>query len=181
MKRPTPSWLSSAIFYEIYPQSFLDTNGDGIGDLAGVISKLDYIQSIGCNAILAQSLFRVAIPGWRGGCARLLQNCAPVWQQRGYEETLRGVPESGIRVCLDLVAGHTSDEHPWFKQSARPEKNKYTNWYVWTDNAWCGPGGNLEGIKGCHQRDGAYVTNFFAFQPARIMALLPSPIRRSPT
>lgn len=71
-----------------------------------------------------------------------------------------------MRVCLDLVAGHTSINHPWFKASAEAKTNKYSNWYIWTDNAWKGPGDNLEGIKGCYERDGVFVTNFFAFQPA---------------
>jgi len=57
VKRPTPSWLSAAIFYELYPQSFLDTNGDGIGDLPGVIAKLDYIKSLGCNAVRLNPCF----------------------------------------------------------------------------------------------------------------------------
>jgi glycosidase len=69
-----------------------------------------------------------------------------------------------MRVCLDLVAGHTSTGHPWFKQSARAEKNKFTNRYVWTDSVWHGAG--LPAISGFSERDGVYATNFFHFQPA---------------
>jgi maltose alpha-D-glucosyltransferase/alpha-amylase len=166
MKRPTPSWLSSAIFYEVYPQSFLDTNGDGIGDLPGVISKLDYIQSIGCDAIWLNPCFESPF----GDAGYDVSDFYKVAQRYGSNADLKKLfkeaRKRGMRVCLDLVAGHTSDKHPWFKKSALPEKNKYTNWYVWTDNAWCRPGENLQGVNGCYPRAGAFVTNFFAFQPA---------------
>jgi maltose alpha-D-glucosyltransferase/alpha-amylase len=71
-----------------------------------------------------------------------------------------------MRVCLDLVAGHTSTDHPWFQASARPEKNKYSNWFIWTDNGWNDPGAPLTAIRGVYDRDGAFVVNFFAHQPA---------------
>ncbi len=74
--------------------------------------------------------------------------------------------ERGMRVVLDLVAGHTSVEHPWFKASAEERPNRYTNWYVWTSSVWeCAPY-PLQQINGYSTRDGNYVTNFFHFQPA---------------
>jgi len=69
-----------------------------------------------------------------------------------------------MHVCLDLVAGHTSNQHPWFKAAGRPEKNKYSNWYIWTDSAWNGTEPNA--IRGFSDRDGGYLPNFFYFQPA---------------
>ncbi len=74
--------------------------------------------------------------------------------------------EKGIKICLDLVAGHTSIEHPWFKESCKAEKNKYSNWYIWSDSVWAEPGGDLSAINGYAPRNGTYVTNFFHFQPA---------------
>jgi len=166
MKPTSPAWLAKAIFYEIYPQTFLDTNGDGIGDLPGVIEKLDYVQSLGCNAIWLNPCF-VSPFGDAGYDVADFYKVAPRYGtnadlQRLFAEAHR----RGMKVCLDLVAGHTSTDHPWFQASARPEKNKYTNWYVWTDNAWPKPKSNLDTVQGYSDRDGRYITNFFHFQPA---------------
>ena len=166
VQRPTPSWLSSAIFYEIYPQSFRDSNGDGIGDLPGVIEKLDYIRSLGCNAIWLNPCFESPFGDAGYDISDFYKVAARYGTNADLKRLFREAHKRGLKVCLDLVAGHTSTQHPWFQASARPEKNKYTNWYIWTDNGWKGPGGNLTGIKGVYDRDGAFVTNFFAFQPA---------------
>jgi maltose alpha-D-glucosyltransferase / alpha-amylase len=166
MQRPTPTWLSSAIFYEIYPQSFRDSNGDGIGDLPGVIEKLDYIQSLGCNAIWLNPCFMSPF-GDAGYDVSDFYKVAPRYGTNAdLKRLFRESHKRGIKVCLDLVAGHTSSAHPWFQASTRPEKNKYTNWYIWTDNGWKSPKGGLSSIKGVYNRNGTYITNFFAFQPA---------------
>jgi maltose alpha-D-glucosyltransferase/alpha-amylase len=166
MKRPVPSWLSTAIFYEIYPQSFRDSNGDGIGDLPGVIEKLDYIQSLGCTAIWLNPCFVSPY----GDAGYDVADFYKVGKRYGTNADLKRLfveaHKRGLKVCLDLVAGHTSTDHPWFRESAKAKKNKYSNWYIWTDNGWKSPGGKLEGIKGVYERDGVFVTNFFAFQPA---------------
>ena len=159
------SWLKNAVFYEIYPQSFYDTNGDGIGDLQGIIEKLPYIQSLGCNAIWMNpcydSPFRDA-----GYDVRDHKKVAPRY---GTEEDLVRLFEEahklGIRVLLDLVPGHTSEEHPWFRESARAEENAMSDRYIWTDNAFCG-GDGMPFIGGEHPRDATYIINFFKCQPA---------------
>lgn len=166
LSRPTPSWLPSAVFYEIYPQSFLDTNADGIGDLPGVIQKLDYIRSLGVDAIWLNPCF-VSPFGDAGYDVADFYNVDPRYGANAdLKRVFREAHKRGMKVCLDLVAGHTSDQHPWFQASAKPEKNKYTNWYVWTDSVWREPGKPLNGINGYSARDGNYVTNFFHFQPA---------------
>ena len=166
MKRPTPSWLANAIFYEVYPQSFLDTNGDGIGDLPGVIAKLDYIRSIGCDAIWLNPCFESPF-GDAGYDVSDFYKVAPRYGTNAdLKRLFKEAHERGMRVCLDLVAGHTSIEHPWFKESAKATKNKFSNWYVWTDNVWKGAGPGLSTVRGFSDRDGSYVTNFFHFQPA---------------
>ena len=163
-RSPVPAWLANAIFYEVYPQSFLDTNGDGIGDLPGVIDKLDYIRSLGCDAIWLNPCFESPF-GDAGYDISDFYKVAPRYGTNAdLKRLFREAHKRGMRVCLDLVAGHTSTEHPWFKQSARARKNQFTNRYVWTDSVWHVAG--IPAISGFSERDGTYVTNFFHFQPA---------------
>lgn len=164
MKRHTPSWLANAFFYEVYPQSFLDTNGDGIGDLPGVITKLDYIRSLGCNAIWLNPCFQSPF-GDAGYDVSDFYKVAPRYGTNAdLKRLFKEARKRGMRVCLDLVAGHTSTEHPWFKESAKAAKNQFTNRYVWTDSVWHKAG--VPAVSGFSERDGFYVTNFFHFQPA---------------
>jgi glycosidase len=164
MKRHTPSWIANAFFYEVYPQSFLDTNGDGIGDLPGVIAKLDYIRSLGCDAIWLNPCFESPF-GDAGYDISDFYKVAPRYGTNAdLKRLFKEAHKRDMRVCLDLVAGHTSTEHPWFKESAEAGKSEFTNRYVWTDNAWKGAG--VPAISGFSKRDGNYVTNFFHFQPA---------------
>ncbi len=166
MKRPTPAWLVNAIFYEVYPQSFLDTNGDGVGDLPGVIRKLDYIKSIGCDAIWLNPCF-VSPFGDAGYDVSDFYKVAPRYGTNAdLKRLFQEAHKRGLRVCLDLVAGHTSTEHPWFKESARAEKSKYSDWYIWTRSVWDRGIPSLRTVNGYGDRDGNYVTNFFWFQPA---------------
>lgn len=160
-----PAWLRTAVFYEIYPQSFLDTNGDGVGDLPGIIRNLDYIASLGCNAIWINPCW-VSPFGDAGYDVADFCRVAPRYGTNAdLRRLFREAHRRGLRVCLDLVAGHTSIEHPWFKASARPEKNQYSNWYVWSSSVW-EEVADLPTVQGFSARDGRYVANFFHFQPA---------------
>ncbi len=164
--RPEPTWLRNAIIYEIYPQSFRDTNGDGIGDLPGIIEKLDYIKSLGCDVIWLNPCFDSPF-GDAGYDVSDFLTVAPRYGTNDDLIRLFSIAHSkDMRVILDFVAGHTSVEHPWFRASARPQKNKYTNWYIWTDNVWSEAGPGLRSVQGYSDRDGSYLTNFFHFQPA---------------
>lgn len=160
-----PDWLKDAVFYEIYPQSFKDGNGDGIGDFEGIIEKLDYVRELGCNAIWLNPCFDSPFRD-AGYDVRDYKKAAPRY---GTNEDLARLFEEahrrGIRVLLDLVPGHTSEEHPWFLESRRPEKNALSGRYIWTDFVfkW---GGGLNFISGEAERDGGYVINFFKCQPA---------------
>jgi glycosidase len=166
MNRPTPSWLGTAVFYEIYLQSFCDSNGDGIGDLPGVIQKLDYLQHLGCNALWISPCFQSPF----GDAGYDVSDYCEIAPRYGSKEDLCRLFEEAhqrnMKVCLDLVAGHTSIEHPWFRESARPGKNCFSDWYVWTDSVWREAGPGLDSIRGYSGRDGQYVPNFFWFQPA---------------
>ena len=155
-------WLKNAVVYEVYPQSFYDSNGDGIGDLLGLIQKLDYIQNCGFNVIwlhpVNDSSFRDA-----GYDITDYYKVAPRYgTNEDFQEFCRQAHSRGIKVIYDLVAGHTSIDHPWFQESAKDEINEYTNRYIWTKGTFeIGPG-----IRGYSQRDGNYIPNFFWSQPS---------------
>ncbi|MBD5115892.1 MAG: glycosylase [Ruminococcaceae bacterium] len=160
-----PAWLDNAIFYEIYPQSFCDSNGDGIGDFNGIIGKLDYIKELGCNAIWMNPCFESPF-GDAGYDVSDFYSAAPRY---GTNEDLKRlfdeVHKRNMHILLDLVPGHTSVEHKWFKESAKAEKNEYTDRYVWTDSIWEEPEG-MGCIRGISDRDGSCAVNFFSHQPA---------------
>ncbi|MDO5119262.1 MAG: alpha-amylase family glycosyl hydrolase [Coriobacteriales bacterium] len=160
-----PKWLKDAVFYEIYPQSFQDSNDDGIGDLQGIIRRLDYVSELGCNALWINPCFDSPFMD-AGYDVRDYKQVAPRYGTNGdliqlFEEAHR----RGIHVLLDLVPGHTSDQHPWFKESAKADPNEYSARYVWTDEALWGMEGRPY-IAGMTERSGAYMLNFFASQPA---------------
>ncbi len=160
-----PNWLNDAVFYEIYPQSFRDTNGDGIGDLNGIIEKLDYIRDLGCNALWINPCFDSPFKD-AGYDVRDYCRVAPRYGTN--EDLIRlfaQAHEKGIRVLLDLVPGHTSEEHPWFLESAKPEPNEFSGRYIWTD-FWIGGMAGHPYIAGETPRNGAYMLNFFKCQPA---------------
>ncbi|MBQ5319058.1 MAG: glycosylase [Oscillospiraceae bacterium] len=165
MSTNQPEWLDNAVFYEIYPQSFCDTNGDGIGDFNGIISKLDYIKELGCNAIWLNPCFASPF-GDAGYDVSDYYSAAPRY---GTNEDLKRLFEEvhnrDMHVLLDLVPGHTSVEHKWFKESLKAEHNEFTDRYVWTDSIWEEPQG-MGCIRGISDRDGSCAVNFFSHQPA---------------
>ncbi len=160
-----PAWLDNAIFYEIYPQSFLDTNADGIGDFQGIIEKLDYIQTLGCNAIWMNPCFESPF-GDAGYDVADYYKAAPRYGTNAdLKKLFEAVHERGMHILLDLVPGHTSVEHKWFKESMKAEKNEFTDRYVWTDSIWESPA-DYGCIRGISDRDGSCMVNFFSHQPA---------------
>ena len=160
-----PDWLKSAVFYEIYPQSFYDTNGDGIGDIPGIIRKLDYIKDLGCNALWINPCFDSPFKD-AGYDVRDYKKVAPRYgTNEDLYELFRTAHEKGIHVLLDLVPGHTSEEHEWFKASGKAERNEFSDRYIWTDFWISGIAGHPY-IGGECERNGTYMLNFFKCQPA---------------
>ncbi len=165
MTTKQPAWLDNAVFYEIYPQSFKDTNGDGIGDFQGIIEKLDYIRDLGCNAVWMNPCFESPF-GDAGYDVSDYYSAAPRY---GTNEDLKRlfaeVHKRDMHILLDLVPGHTSVEHKWFRESMKAERNEYTDRYVWTNSIWEEPQG-MGCIRGISDRDGSCAVNFFSHQPA---------------
>ncbi|NJC95728.1 MAG: alpha-glucosidase [Anaerolineae bacterium] len=126
-------WWQTAVFYQIYPRSFADGNGDGIGDFKGMIEKLDYLQELGIDAIWLSPHF--PSPNW--DCGYDISDYCNVAPEYGtlddFNLFLAESHKRNIRVILDLVLNHTSDEHPWFLESKSGRDNPKANWYVWMD------------------------------------------------
>ncbi|NJK87052.1 MAG: glycosylase [Bacteroidales bacterium] len=163
-----PEWVHHAVFYQIYPQTYYDSNGDGIGDLKGITMKLDYVKSLGVDAIWLNPFFES--PFMDAGYD--VSDYYKVAPRYGTNEDARILFEEahkrGMKVIFDYVVSYTSIEHPWFKESAKQDTNKYTNWYIWTDNTWKNaPDAYKDSfIKGYSRRNGQYMRNFYWCQPA---------------
>lgn len=158
------SWLKDAVFYQIYPTSFYDSNGDGIGDLNGIAQKLDYIRDLGVNAIWINPFYKS--PFMDGGYD--IEDYRSIDERFGtmedFENLVAECKKRGIRIVLDLVIGHTSTKHPWFQESAKDGKNRYSDYYIWTDNIFSKYMDKT--IHGLFPRNGGYYVNYYACQPA---------------
>jgi oligo-1,6-glucosidase len=124
-------WWKEAIVYQIYPRSFKDTDGDGIGDLKGIISKLDYIKSLGINVVWLNPIY--SSPNDDNGYD--VSDYRNIMEAFGtmadFDSLLKGMHERGIKLVMDLVVNHSSDEHEWFKNSRSSRDNPYRNYYHW--------------------------------------------------
>ncbi len=162
-------WLKNAVFYEIYPQSFQDSNGDGIGDIQGIIDRLDYIQELGCNAIWMNPCFDSPFTD-AGYDVRDYYTIAPRYgTNEDAKRLFAEVHKRGMHILLDLVPGHTAIDHKWFQESMKAEENAYSKRYIWTDMIWEGFDGvqNIAGaLRGISDRDGSCAVNFYSTQPA---------------
>lgn len=124
-------WWKEAVVYQIYPRSFKDANGDGIGDLRGIISKLDYIKSLGVNVIWLNPIY--SSPNDDNGYD--VSDYRNIMKEFGtmddFNTLLKGMHQRGIKLVMDLVVNHSSDEHEWFKQSRSSRTNPYRDYYHW--------------------------------------------------
>ncbi len=160
----SPKWLEKAVFYEIYPQSFFDTNGDGIGDLNGVRKKLDYIVSMGFNAIWLNPIFESTFFDAGYDVSDYLKVAKRYGGNASLARLIEACHQRGIRLILDLVPGHTAINHPWFKQSCKQKKNAYSSRYIWNKDVW-NVDPDFPWIRGFYERNGAVMINFFSIQP----------------
>ena len=123
-------WFKNMVFYQVWPRSFKDGNGDGMGDLWGVLEKLDYIKSLGCNGIWFSPLY----PSPGADCGYDIADYMDIAEEFGgmeaFKQVLEGAHQRGMKVIMDLVVNHTSDEHEWFQKS-RQRIEPYTDYYIW--------------------------------------------------
>ncbi len=167
----TIKWWQKAVIYQIYPRSFLDTDGDGIGDIPGIIRKLDYVQSLGVDAIWLSPVFKSPQDD-NGYDISDYQDIDPLFGSLDDMMTLISeAKQRNIRIILDMVLNHTSDEHPWFQESRQSRNNPKHDWYVWRDGVPGTPPNALRSSFGgsawqwCEERGQYYLHQYSVKQP----------------
>ncbi len=126
-------WYKDSVVYQIYPRSFCDSNGDGIGDIAGIISKIDYLVELGIDAIWFSPLYKSPNSDYGYDISDYCSIHPDYGTLEQFDTMLKLLHDKGIRVIMDLVINHTSDEHEWFSQSRSSKDNPYRNYYFWAD------------------------------------------------
>jgi len=165
-------WWRGAVIYEIYPRSFCDSNDDGVGDLPGILQRLDYAASLGVDAIWIAPFFRSPMADFGYDVADH-RSIDPLFGcMDDFERLLEGAHRRGLKVIIDQVLSHTSVEHPWFEESRASRHNRRADWYVWADakpdgtppNNWLSIFGGVAWQWDPRRRQ-YYLHNFLAAQP----------------
>jgi alpha-glucosidase len=170
--KDSPEWWKHAVVYEVYPRSFADSNNDGMGDLPGITAHLDYLQQLGVDAIWMTPMF----PSPQVDFGYDVSDYRAVDPQYGtledFDRLVQEADKRGIKVILDFVVNHSSDQHAWFKASRESKTNPYRNYYVWRDGRGPGqpPNNWTSGFGGSSwkydERTGQYYYHYFyAEQP----------------
>jgi alpha-glucosidase len=168
----TNRWWRGAVIYQIYPRSFLDTNGDGVGDLPGIVDRLDYVASLGVDAIWISPFFKSPMADFGYDIADYRDVDPLFGTLSDFDRLLAKAHSLGIRVVIDQVLSHTSIEHEWFRQSRENRDNARADWYVWADaqpdgtapNNWLSLFGGVA-WKWEPRRGQYFLHNFLASQP----------------
>ncbi|SEO66312.1 alpha-amylase family glycosyl hydrolase [Aquisalimonas asiatica] len=172
MRTGRDDWWRGAVIYQIYPRSFADSNGDGIGDLPGITTKLDYVADLGVDAIWLSPFFRSPMKDF-GYDISDYRDVDPLFGTlQDFDALVARAHELGLKVMIDQVLSHSSDQHPWFQESRQDRTNPKADWYVWADpNADGTPPNNWLSIFGGSawqwepRRRQYYLHNFLASQP----------------
>src|ERR1700691_2825133 len=165
-------WWKHAVIYEIYPRSFQDSNGDGVGDLNGITQRLDYLQSLGVDAIWLSPIY----PSPQVDFGYDVSNYQAIDPQYGtmadFDRLVAEAKKRNIRIIMDMVMNHTSDKHPWFIESDGSQTNPKRDWYIWRGGKGPGhPRNNSQSIFGHpawrfdHKPSQWYSPKFYAEQP----------------
>jgi len=166
------AWWRGAVIYQIYPRSFRDTNGDGIGDLAGIVEQLDYIADLGVDGIWISPFFTSPMHDFGYDVADYCGIDPSFGSFADFDRIIAAARKLGLKVIIDQVYSHTSDQHAWFQQSRQDRTNPKSDWYVWADPKPDGsPPSNWQSVFGgsAWQWDGPrkqyYLHNFLTSQP----------------
>ena len=170
--QPDPDWWRGAVIYQIYPRSFQDSNGDGIGDLAGIRQRLPYIANLGADAIWISPFFPSPMKDF-GYDVSDYRGVDPMFGSlEDFRVLVDDAHHHGLKVMIDLVISHTSDQHPWFAESRSNRENHKADWYVWADpkadgsppNNWLSIFGGSAWEWDTNRRQ-YYMHNFLTSQP----------------
>nr|WP_304213747.1 alpha-glucosidase [Fredinandcohnia onubensis] len=142
------AWWKEAVAYQIYPRSFMDSNGDGIGDLQGIISKLDYVKDLGIDVIWICPVYKSPNDDNGYDISDYQDIMADFGTMADFDELLEETHKRGMKLIIDLVINHTSDEHPWFIESRSSTDNPKRDWYIWRDGKDGKEPNNWESIFG---------------------------------
>ncbi|MEO7068830.1 MAG: alpha-glucosidase family protein [Rhodanobacter sp.] len=172
MQSKDACWWRGAVIYQIYPRSFLDTDGDGVGDLPGIIERLDYVASLGVDAVWVAPFFKSPMADFGYDIADY-RNVDPLFGTLAdFDALLAKAHRLGLKVMIDQVLSHTSVEHEWFRESRQSHDNPRAEWYVWADASEDGtPPNNWLSLFGGSawqwepRRGQYYLHNFLAAQP----------------
>ena len=124
-------WWKESIVYQIYPRSFKDSNGDGIGDLNGITEKMDYLKKLGVNVVWLSPVYQSPNDDNGYDISDYRAIMTEFGTMEDFDRMLAAAHEHGIKIVMDLVVNHTSDEHPWFIESRKSKDNPYRDYYIW--------------------------------------------------
>lgn len=127
------TWWKEAVIYQIYPRSFMDSNGDGIGDLQGIISRLDYLKYLGIDVIWFSPVYKSPNDDNGYDISDYQDIMDEFGTMKDFDELLAAAHARGIKIVMDLVVNHTSDEHKWFMESRKSKENAYRDYYIWRE------------------------------------------------
>ncbi|MCC2957213.1 alpha-glucosidase family protein [Massilia sp. IC2-477] len=167
-----PNWWKEAIIYQVYPRSFLDTNGDGVGDLPGITDKLDYIASLGVDIVWLSPFFKSPMKDFGYDIADYCDVDPLFGTLADFDKLIAKAHSLGLKIMIDQVMSHTADTHPWFVESRKSRDNPRSDWYVWADPQpdGCPPNNWLSVFGGSAwqwdtRRKQYYMHNFLTSQP----------------
>ncbi|QYF91859.1 alpha-glucosidase family protein [Massilia sp. PAMC28688] len=172
MTTPDTPWWREAIIYQVYPRSFLDTNGDGVGDLPGITAKLDYIASLGVDIVWISPFFKSPMKDFGYDVSDYCDVDPLFGTLADFDALIARAHSLGLKIMIDQVMSHTAEEHPWFAESRKSRDNPKADWYVWADPRPDGnPPNNWMSVFGGSswqwdsRRKQYFMHNFLASQP----------------
>ena len=133
MTEEKKAWWKEAVIYQIYPRSFADSNGDGIGDLNGVIAHLDYLQTLGIDVIWLSPVYKSPNDDNGYDISDYRNIMDDFGTMEDFDRLLLEAHRHNIKIVMDLVVNHTSDEHAWFVESRSSKENPYRDYYIWKE------------------------------------------------